>query len=57
MWGMNPSLLREKLQNCEIRADFGSAFQGWDFWQDSVSASPTCLSVVLLSFVVEEMFS
>ena len=56
-WGMNPLLLREKLQICEIPPDCGSPSWAWGFWRDFVSASPTHLHVALLLFVVKELFS
>ena len=39
---------------CEIFPNCGSWFQGWGFWQDHDSDSPTHLNVALLSFVAEE---
>lgn len=51
MWDTNPLLLQEKVQT------YGVPHQGWGFWWDHVSASPTHLSVVVLSFVAEEQFS
>lgn len=40
---------------CEIFPNCGSWFQGWGFWQDHDSDSPTHLNVALLSFVADEM--
>lgn len=57
MWGMDPSVFMEKLQNCEIPPNCWSPFRGWDFWQDPVSVSRTDLDVALLPFVVKNLFS
>lgn len=43
MWGSNPfTLQREAAQGCEFHPNCGSLCWKWSFWQDCVSASPTC---------------
>ena len=31
---------------CKTPSKFGLLHQGWGFWQEIISVSPTCLSVV-----------
>lgn len=57
MWGLNPSLLGDIPYVCEIAPTRGLSCQGWGFWQDHVSVSPTHLNLVFLPFAVKELFS
>lgn len=44
-------------QGCEFLPRCGSSCQGWGSWPDSVSASPTCLSVGFFSFACERSYT
>lgn len=56
VWGTNTSFFRGKLHIMKSLPKVGH-YTLCGFFQDHVSASPTCLDVVLLSFVVEVLFS
>ena len=43
---MNILILKKRLQICKTPSEFGLLHQGWGFWQEIISVSPTCLNVV-----------
>lgn len=55
--GHKPLTPHEEASYFEIPLNCGLPCQGWSFWQDHVSASPTHIDVAPLSFVVEEVFN
>lgn len=56
MWDTNPLLLWEKHFSGEILPYYVLPHWVQSFWQDCVFFTPTCLSVVFLSFVVKKRF-
>lgn len=57
MQNLNLLLLMDVLCICEITLACGSSLHKWGFWPYCISACFTCLIVVFLSVVVEELLS
>lgn len=55
--GHKPLTPQAEASDYEIPPKCVSLQMVWGFLQENVSASPTCLKVVLLSLVIEELFT